>query len=397
MELDLGDLERIDQAMATVSAALRAPDDKAERLRALLRDGSPTLVFTTRRETVRYLRDRLAGAPAAWCTGDRAGVGFTLMPRSVVLGWFREGPGAPESRPSNVRHLLVTDVAAEGLDLQRAARVVHYDLPWTPMRLEQREGRAVRLGSHHSTVDVVRFTPPAPLERALGLERLLARKARLPASAGLGSGGRALWRWRSELAMALEGEGVEGIATVEREPAGVLGGFALYGIRSEGRTRLASAVVWAEPGGGWTEDESVVAARLAEASEREAASVPDPGRLAAGVRLLAEPIRERLRLVRGSRWSSARPAAAAHAASLRVQAAIRDAARRRDLAGLETLERALGFLGGGHTAGETMAIERLGSMSDGEFRRALARLPPPSLGWPVIEARLCGMVVFGEW
>ncbi len=397
MELDLGDLERIDEAIAAVSAALDAPDDKAERLRAVLHDGSPTLVFTTRRETVRYLRDRLAGAPVAWCTGDRAGVGFTSVPRSVVLGWFREGPGAPESRPTNVRHLLVTDVAAEGLDLQSAARVVHYDLPWTPMRLEQREGRAVRLGSRHATVDVVRFTPPPPLERALGLERLLARKAQLPASAGLGPGGRALWRWRSELAMAVEGEGVEGVATVDREPAGVLGGFTLYGIRGEGQTRLASAVVWVEPGGGWTEDESVVAARLAEAGQREAASVPDPARLEAAVRLLAEPVRERLGLVRGSRWSSARPAAAAHAASLRTQAAIRDAARRRDLAGLEALERALGFLGGGHTAGETMAIERLGSMSDGELHRALARLPPPSVVWPVIEARLRGMVIFGDW
>ena len=113
-------------------------------------------------------RDRLAGLPIAWCTGERAGVGPSPVPRSVVLGWFREGPGAPESRPSSVRHLLVTDVAAEGLDLQRAARVVHYDLPWTPMRLEQREGRAVRLGSHHPTVDIVRFAPPPPLERALG-------------------------------------------------------------------------------------------------------------------------------------------------------------------------------------------------------------------------------------
>jgi hypothetical protein len=177
----------------------------------------------------------------------------------------------------------------------------------------------------------------------------------------------------------------------------VLGGFALYGIRDEVQTRLAWVVIWVEPGGEWTEDESVLAARLAEASECEAPTAPDPARLTAAVRLLSEPIRVRLALVRGSRWSSPRPAAAAHAAALRVQSEIRQAARRRDVASLEALERALGFLSGGHTAGEAMAIERLAATSDGEFRRALARLPAPSTPWPVIEARLRGLVIFGDW
>ena len=397
MELDLGDIGRIDAAIDMASIALRGPDDKLARLRALLVDGSPTLVFTTRRDTVRYLRDRLTDFPLAWCTGARAGVGPTLVPRAVALGWFREGPGATESRPPNVRHLLVTDVAAEGLDLQRAARVVHYDLPWTPMRLEQREGRAVRLGSRHPVVEVVRFPPPAPLERALGLERLLARKARLPATAGVGPEGRALWRWRSEVAAALGGDGVVGVAKVEQGPAGVLGGFAIHGTREEGEVRLASVLLWVEPGGAWSEDESVLAARLAAASECRDPTVPDPVRLNAAVRLLSEPIRARLALVRGGRWSSPRPTPAAHAAALRVQAEIRQAARRRDAAGLATLERGLGFLAGGHTAGEAMAIERLPALSDGEFRRALARLPAPTPPWPVIEARLGGVVIFGDW
>ena len=136
---------------------LRA-DGKVERLRSLLADGRPTLVFTTRRETVRYLRDRLS-PPPAWCTGVRAGLGSCPLPRATVLGWFREVVAAAGPRPP-VRHLVATDVAAEGLDLQRAARVVHYDLPWTPMRLEQREGRALRLGSLHPMVEVVTLSPP---------------------------------------------------------------------------------------------------------------------------------------------------------------------------------------------------------------------------------------------
>jgi hypothetical protein len=77
----------------------------------------------------------------------------------------------------------VTDVAAEGLDLQRAARVVHYDLPWTPMRIEQREGRSVRYGSHYDRVEVVRFGVPAVLERSLRLEARPLRGSRRPGGA----------------------------------------------------------------------------------------------------------------------------------------------------------------------------------------------------------------------
>ena len=37
--------------------------------------------------------------------------------------------------------LIATDLLSEGLNLQDAARVVHYDLPWSPARLAQRVGR----------------------------------------------------------------------------------------------------------------------------------------------------------------------------------------------------------------------------------------------------------------
>jgi superfamily II DNA or RNA helicase len=198
-DLQLEDLHRIDEVLRQALAAEEIRDGKVERLRALLADGRPSLVFTSRRETVRYLRDRLGPPPLAWCTGARAGLGHSPAPRATVLGWFRQGNGGGSPR---VRHLLVTDVAAEGLDLQRAARVIHYDLPWTPMRMEQREGRAVRLGSIHRCVEVVVFEPPAAIERALRISHALVTKARLPAAAGLGAAGRGLWRWRAELADA---------------------------------------------------------------------------------------------------------------------------------------------------------------------------------------------------
>src|SRR5262249_16350531 len=45
-----------------------------------------------------------------------------------------------------VRVLLATDAAGEGINLQRAHLMVNYDLPWNPNRLEQRCGRIHRIG-----------------------------------------------------------------------------------------------------------------------------------------------------------------------------------------------------------------------------------------------------------
>jgi hypothetical protein len=390
-DLQLDDLDRIDAVLRDASGAEEQADGKVERLRSLLADGRPTLVFTSCRETVRYLRDRLGPPPPAWCTGRLAGLGHCPMPRASVLDWFR---GRGDLDAPRVRHLLVTDVAAEGLDLQRAARVVHYDLPWTPMRMEQREGRAVRLGSAHREVEVVAFRPPLAIERALRITHALAVKARLPAAAGLGAGGRGLWRWRSDLADAYaEGEASIGTAVVPRGPPGVLAGFELYDVGSGFEIRLASALLWIEPGGDWTEEERIVAARLAEAATSPSAP-PDPVRLREALPLVAAPIRSRLALARGIRWTAPVADPITHRVSLKLHHGIRDAARRRDLEALAGLERALAFVGRGHTAGESAELERLAAMPDGEFSRKVLRLPAPGRRCEAIEARLGGVLLF---
>ncbi len=396
IELELDDLAAVEAAVRAVASVEAEADDKCERLGTLLSDGTPSLIFTSSRDTVRYLRDRLLDLSPAWCTGSRAGLGHTPLPRRTVLGWFREGPGSCPPRPERVRHLLVTDVAAEGLDLQRAARVVHYDLPWTPMRLEQREGRAIRLGSTHPTVSVVRFAPPAPTERALRLEQTLARKAELPSRAGLGAGGRGLSRWRADLAEMLgRGDDRAGTATVPSGPAGVLAAVSLYALAASHEIRLAGTVVWVSPDGTWTEDEATITARLAAAVDSPGGGRPAPVRLSNALALLATPIRARLAACQGARWLTPLLAPSARAAATRIQGEIRTAARRRDPAALEVLERALAFVGGGHTAGEAMLLERLASLGDAEFTRGLGRLPDPSRRWSVIEARLGGLLLFG--
>lgn len=389
-DLALEDLDRIEASLAIAAGAEREPDGKVSRLCRLLADNRPTIVFTSRRETVRYLRDRLGPPAPAWCTGTRAGLGRCPMPRAIVLGWFREGAGSPP--PPDTRVLLVTDVAAEGLDLQRAARVVHYDLPWTPMRIEQREGRAVRLGSLHREVEVVTFRPPVLVERALGITRALAAKARLPAAAGLGSGGRGLWRWRSELADAFAvGPATSGVACVRAEPPGMLVGLELYGSGPARVERISATIFWVDPDGGWTEEEQVVSARLARATGR---SPEEPVHLAALLPLAAEPVRQRLAAARGTRWRMPDSDPIVRLVSRRLHQAIRVAARERAVQRLDVLERALAFVGRGHTAGESMALAATADLPEAPFIRQISRFPTVGPTWLDVEPRLSGLLLF---
>src|SRR5207237_8119718 len=67
-----------------------------------------------------------------------------------AIGAFRRG---------RIGTLVCTDLAAEGLNLQRAGVVVHYDIPWNPVKLDQRNGRAWRIGQKRTCVQAIYFLP----------------------------------------------------------------------------------------------------------------------------------------------------------------------------------------------------------------------------------------------
>lgn len=390
-DIELSDLEAIDDLIHSLRESAQTQDDKLRRLREILSDGVPSLIFTAFRDTVRHLRDSIGGSQVAWCTGERAGIGRTQLPRACVLDCFRDC----RSDSRGPKHLVVTDVAAEGLDLQRAGRVVHYDLPWTPMRLEQREGRSVRYGSLHPQVEVVWFAPPPLLERHLGMERMLARKGRLPARVGLGPGGKHVWRWRNELASRfLEADAVAGVALVESPREGLLAGFELHaaGVRS---MCLSSALIWLERDGSWTEAPGAVTLWLEHAATKHEILSIEESRLWSWLVLLARPIKERLKRTGSRRWIAPEPGPAVRRVGARLQGRVRAAAQMHEADQLVRLERALGFVTRGHTAGEAALIERLADSSDEELDRMLPRLPPGRPPWNGIEARLTGLIVFG--
>lgn len=55
-------------------------------------------------------------------------------------------------RTGDLKLLLGTDAASEGLNLQRLGTLINIDLPWNPTRLEQRKGRIQRIGQARSEI-----------------------------------------------------------------------------------------------------------------------------------------------------------------------------------------------------------------------------------------------------
>ncbi len=73
--------------------------------------------------------------------------------RETIKAAFQADPA-----DSSVRILLATDAASEGIDLQNhCSRLVHYEIPWNPNRLEQRNGRIDRHGQRARQVDIYHF------------------------------------------------------------------------------------------------------------------------------------------------------------------------------------------------------------------------------------------------
>jgi hypothetical protein len=223
----------------------------------------------------------------------------------------------------------------------------------------------------------------------------LARKALLPGRAGLGAEGIRLWRWRSVLADRMgTGPSIQGTAAVCGAERGVLAGFELLARGGGVIERTAAVVGWMDAGGRWSEDETIVTQRLLEAARAEESGAIPAAALGRALGSLAGPIRARLALAAGRRWTAAEPESCARRLAVRLQAAVREAARRRDIAGLGRLERALAFVAGGHTAGESELVARLADAPAPALAAWTGRLPAPTARREPVEARLTGLVLF---
>ena len=152
-ELRQAELSYLDSFITDLQA-LSYSDSKTnqlvEDLNTIFHLRPKVLVFTQYTDTMDYLRQHLQevyrGAVA--CYSGRGGeiwngIKWIQVSKELVKTRFKDG---------EYKILLCTESASEGLNLQTCGALINYDMPWNPMRVEQRIGRIDRIGQDYSEV-----------------------------------------------------------------------------------------------------------------------------------------------------------------------------------------------------------------------------------------------------
>jgi hypothetical protein len=148
---DLGDVDSKYEAMRTWMLASLAEDD----------DGG-VLLFSHFRGTLAHLKARLTadGVSCEVLSGSTK-----MADRDTLRNQFANG---------EFDVLLSSEVGSEGLDQQHCHRLVNYDLPWNPMRIEQRIGRLDRFGQEAEVITILNLAVEGTIDAAI-LNRLYKR------------------------------------------------------------------------------------------------------------------------------------------------------------------------------------------------------------------------------
>lgn len=124
-------------------------------LRQELTNRESAIVFTQYTDTMDYLRSTLQQLYGGFvaCYSGRGGELYLdgiwqVVAKEDIKRQFRDG---------EIKVLLCTESASEGLNLQTCGVLFNYDLPWNPMRVEQRIGRIDRIGQVYPTVTIHNF------------------------------------------------------------------------------------------------------------------------------------------------------------------------------------------------------------------------------------------------
>jgi len=145
------------------ASALPADDSKLERLIEIIKrvtgncGKKKILIFSYFLHTLGYLEEKLLAS------GLRVGKISGNTPdeeRETLRDRFRK----PYDEPDALDILLSSEVGCEGLDYEFCDCLVNYDIPWNPMRIEQRIGRIDRFGQTSDKVHIYNFITPGTIE-----------------------------------------------------------------------------------------------------------------------------------------------------------------------------------------------------------------------------------------
>lgn len=162
-----------DQDIILESARFLDPHDpKLEALRNIIRDkqslpNNKVMLFSSFRHTLNYLYKHLSA------DGFRVGMihGGTPDEERIEL---RSRFEKPREDGESLDILLFSEIGCEGLDYQFCDCIVNYDLPWNPMRIEQRIGRIDRKGQKSESIAIINLITPGTVDADI-YERCLVR------------------------------------------------------------------------------------------------------------------------------------------------------------------------------------------------------------------------------
>ena len=154
---EAAEIDRLLRMIARVGANSKARK-LVEKLKEAFADGyDSAIVFTQYTDTLEFLKEYLAaelpGLPIGTYSGPGAerrdaGGKWVAVPKEQIKR---------DLKAKRIRLLVATDSASEGLNLQACGVLANFDLPWNPMKVEQRIGRIDRIGQQHPEVRILNF------------------------------------------------------------------------------------------------------------------------------------------------------------------------------------------------------------------------------------------------
>ena len=175
--------DRINQIIE-LAEKLPKDDPKFDAMLKVVREKQATqqqkiMIFSSFRHTLSYLYEKLVDA------GFRVGMihgGVSDNDRLLLRERFDPSITNPEDKNA-LDIMLFSEVGTEGLDYQFCDCMINYDLPWNPMRVEQRIGRIDRTGQKSPKVNIYNLITPNTVDADI-YERCLMRVGVFQASVG---------------------------------------------------------------------------------------------------------------------------------------------------------------------------------------------------------------------
>ena len=184
------DLDVLDDLQRRVNALRGGRAALLQRVARYIEEAdSKVLVFATYRACAEEFFNYLAGQRQQVGLITGGGARATGLGRCADAEVLRRFLGDPREIADHqqLRVLVATDCLAEGVNLQRCRRMILADLPYSPLKLEQRVGRIARPGGGHRRVEVMLPRPECWTD-SLGMRRRLSTRIDAARSLGVGPG-----------------------------------------------------------------------------------------------------------------------------------------------------------------------------------------------------------------